>query len=255
MSSSADSLPGKSAHSYTRDTHTVVHQGELLRHPLHVRIVHWSVALSFVLSLLSGLAIYSPWTFKFLAPLFGGGAMTRLLHPWFALAFVVAFAFELAQWFAPMSWAPGDTDWIRHMKEYVSNKQPVERETVGFFNAGQKLFFWTILGCIVIFVITGFIMWLPEIFGRALVPISYVLHDIAGLTMLVSFIVHLYEGLAQQPGTLRAMARGTVTRKWAWTHHPGWYREATGRDPKEDYEAAVKRAGTTEATSLENSAK
>ncbi|HXG91815.1 MAG TPA: hypothetical protein VNN73_05520, partial [Blastocatellia bacterium] len=42
-------------------------------------------------------------------------------------------------------------------------------------------------------------------------------------------------------GTLRAMTRGAVTRAWAWTHHPAWYREATGRDPREDYEQAVRR--------------
>jgi cytochrome b subunit of formate dehydrogenase len=32
------------------------------------------------------------------------------------------------------------------------------------------------------------------------------------------------------------MINGTVTKKWAWTHHPGWYRAVTGRDPREDYE-------------------
>ena len=248
MTASADSLDkGPVSQPYTRDRHTVVHEGELLRHPLHVRLVHWSVALFFVLSLASGFAIYSPWTFKFLAPLFGGGPMTRFLHPWFAICFVVAFAFELAQWAAPMAWTKGDSDWMEHFKDYVSNKNPVERESVGFFNAGQKLFFWSILGSVVIFVITGFIMWLPETFGFFLAPISAVLHDIAALVMLVSFIIHLYEGLASQPGTFRGMARGTVTRKWAWTHHPAWYREATGRDPKQDYEAAVNRQKNSES--------
>ena len=33
------------------------------------------------------------------------------------------------------------------------------------------------------------------------------------------------------------MTRGTVERRWAWTHHPAWYRRATGRDPSADYEA------------------
>jgi cytochrome b subunit of formate dehydrogenase len=30
---------------------------------------------------------------------------------------------------------------------------------------------------------------------------------------------------AQQPGTFRAMTRGTVSRRWARAHHPSWYRE------------------------------
>jgi len=241
MTASADSVRKGTPRPYTTDRHTYINPAELLRHPLHVRIVHWSVAITFVLALLSGLAIYSPWTFRFLAPLFGGGAMTRLLHPWFALAFVVAFAFELAQWFAPMLWTKADTEWMNHMREYVSNQETRERDDVGFFNGGQKLFFWSIVGSAILFLITGLIMWLPEIFGHGLVPISAVLHDIAALIMLAGFIIHLYEGLASQPGTFRAMTRGTVTEKWAWTHHPDWYREATGRDPKEDYEAAVRK--------------
>jgi cytochrome b subunit of formate dehydrogenase len=40
------------------------------------------------------------------------------------------------------------------------------------------------------------------------------------------------------PGTFRSMVRGTVTRAWAWTNHPGWYREVTGRDPKADLNEA-----------------
>ncbi len=41
-------------------------------------------------------------------------------------------------------------------------------------------------------------MWFPAIFGRIAVAVSYVLHDIAGLLMLGTFIVHLYEGTAAQ---------------------------------------------------------
>jgi formate dehydrogenase subunit gamma len=84
-------------------------------------------------------------------------------------------------------------------------------------------------------------MWFPEIFGRIAVAVSYVLHDIAALVMLVGFIVHLYEGTAAQPGTFHSMTRGTVEKRWAWTHHPAWYRHATSRDPRADYERALQR--------------
>jgi cytochrome b subunit of formate dehydrogenase len=59
--------------------------------------------------------------------------------------------------------------------------------------------------------------------------------------MLGGFIVHIYESTAQQPGTFQSMTRGTVSRQWGWTHHPGWYRATTQRDPRADYEQAVKR--------------
>ena len=47
---------------------TAIHPGELLRHPAYTRVLHWCVAIFFVLALLSGLAIYSPWLFPWLTP-------------------------------------------------------------------------------------------------------------------------------------------------------------------------------------------
>jgi formate dehydrogenase subunit gamma len=127
-----------------------------------------------------------------------------------------------------MKWTPDDRQWLRHLKAYVTNSEPLEPDFVGFFNAGQKLYFWTIVGSAAIFLITGIPMWFPSTFGRTAVAVSYVLHDIAALVMLGGFIIHVYEGTAAQPGTLRAMMRGTVERRWASTHHPAWYRAVTG---------------------------
>ena len=75
---------------------------------------------------------------------------------------------------------------------------------VDFFNGGQKLYFWAIVVSAVVFLVTGIPMWFPDGFGRIAVAVSYVLHDIAALVMVGGFIVHLYEGTAAQPGTLRS---------------------------------------------------
>jgi formate dehydrogenase subunit gamma len=220
---------------------TIVHDGELLRHPVYTRVLHWSVAIFFLLAFLSGLAIYTPWLYRALTPIFGGGPMTRLLHPWFSLGFILAFALQILNWATPMWWTSADSRWIKRIKTYVSNEELLEPADVGFFNGGQKLYFWTIVGSAVVFLISGLPMWFPRTFGRSAVAIGYVLHDVAALLMLVGFIVHIYESTAQQPGTFQAMTRGTVSKRWAWTHHPAWYRDATGRNPREDYERAVAR--------------
>jgi formate dehydrogenase subunit gamma len=68
------------------------------------------------------------------------------------------------------------------------------------------------------------------------VAVSYIVHDLAALVMLAGFIIHVYEGTAHQPGTFHSMIDGTVTDRWAWTHHPGWFRALTGRDSREAYE-------------------
>ena len=222
---------------------TVVHGSELLRHPVYTRVLHWGVAIFFIPALLSGLAIYSPWLYRALTPLFGGGPMTRLLHPWFSIGFVVFFAFQFLNWLSPMTWNRDDRRWMKRIKSYVTNDEEVEPEYVDFFNAGQKLYFWAIVGSAVVFLLSGIPMWFPAIFGRTVVAISYVLHDLAGLVMLIGFIVHVYEGTAAQPGTFASMTRGTVERRWAWTHHPAWYRRVTGRDPRADHDQAL--AGRT----------
>jgi formate dehydrogenase subunit gamma len=222
---------------------TTVRNNELLRHPVQTRLLHWAVAAFFLLALLSGFAIYSPWLFRWLTPLFGGGPMTRMLHPWFSLGFVAVFALQILNWLQPMSWDPDDWRWLRRIREYVTNAETMEPEYVGFFNAGQKLYFWAIVASAAIFLISGIPMWFPATFGPTLVAIGYVLHDLAAIVMLVGLVVHIYEGTAAQPGTFHSMTRGTVEKRWAWTHHPAWYRRVTGRDPRADYAAAVERQG------------
>lgn len=213
---------------------TVVRRDELVRHPVYTRVLHWTVAIFFLLALASGFAIYTPWLYRALTPLFGGGPTTRFLHPWFSIGFVLFFAFQFLNWLRPMTWNADDRRWMQRMRSYVTNTEEVEPEYVEFFNAGQKLYFWAIAGSAIIFLVSGIPMWFPAVFGRVAVAVGYVLHDIAGLLMLGSFIVHLYEGTAAQPGTFTSMTRGTVTRRWAWTHHPAWYRRVTGRDPRAD---------------------
>jgi formate dehydrogenase subunit gamma len=208
----------------------VSRENELLRHPVHTRMLHWGVAVFFLLALLSGFAIYTPWLFRWLTPMFGGGAMTRLLHPWFSLGFVAFFALQILNWLEPMSWNPDDWRWLRRIRDYVTNADTREPDYVDFFNAGQKLYFWAIVASAAIFLISGIPMWFPSTFGRTLVAVGYVLHDVAALVMLAGLIVHIYEGTAAQPGTFHSMTRGTVEKRWASTHHPAWYRRVTGHD-------------------------
>lgn len=208
---------------------TVVRGDELVRHPVYTRVLHWGVAIFFVLALLSGFAIYSPWLYRAITPIFGGGAMTRLLHPWFSLGFVLFFLFQFLNWLAPMTWTADDRRWMKRLRSYVTNAEPAEPEYVDFFNAGQKLYFWAIVASAVIFLLSGIPMWFPKTFGRVTVAISYVFHDLAGLLMLGGFIVHVYQATIAEPGTFTSMTRGTVERRWARTHHPAWYRRIAGR--------------------------
>jgi formate dehydrogenase subunit gamma len=220
---------------------TVVYAGELMRHRAYTRFLHWAYGIFFFLALLSGFGIYLPWIFRWFTPLFGGGAMTRLLHPWFGLGFVLFFGLQTLNWAADMKWTPADSRWMKRIRDYVTHRDTIEPPETGFFNAGQKLQFWEIVGGSIAFVITGVIMWFPETFGRTAVAISYVVHDISALIMLAGIFVHIYLSTIGEPGTMQAMTRGTVSEAWAWTHHPAWFREKTGRDPELALEEARMR--------------
>ena len=95
-------------------------------------------------------------------------------------------------------------------------------------------------------------MWFDDVVNRWVVAVSYLVHDLASLGMLAGFIIHIYEGTAAQPGTFQAMTNGTVKKEWAWTHHPAWYAEVTGHDPREDFEQARRRQAERNAREREH---
>jgi formate dehydrogenase subunit gamma len=220
-----------------------VRRGELLRHPVYTRFLHWSYALCFFLALFSGFGIYMPWLFRWFTPIFGGGQLSRSMHPWFGIAFCFFFGLQTLNWTRDMIWTKADTKWVKNIRAVVSNSEKLEPPETGFFNGGQKVQFWEIVGGSIVFLITGVILWFgARTFGRTAVWISYILHDISALIMLGGIFIHIYLSTIGEPGTFGAMIRGAVSEAWAWTFHPAWYRQVTGRDPRQAYEEAARKA-------------
>ena len=140
-----------------------------------------------------------------------------------------------------MMWTEADSRWLKKIPRYATNEDRLEAEEVGFFNGGQKLYFWTIFWGGLLLLITRLLMWFDHLVSRWVIVVRYVIHDLAALVLLAGSIIHIYEGTAQQPGTFRSMIDGTVSEKWAWTHHPAWYRSVTGNDPRKAYEREQRR--------------
>ncbi len=239
MATAVERFDEKARRAFDRFGRTEVYVGELLRHPVYTRFLHWMVALFFFLALFSGFGIYLPWLFRWFTPIFGGGPLARAMHPWFGLGFVVFFGLQMLNWLRPMAWTKADTNWMRNIKGVVSGERKLEPPDTAFFNAGQKLQFWEIVAGCAVYLVTGIILWAgARTFGRWPVAISYVLHDISALIMLGGIFIHIYLSTIGEPGTFQAMIRGSVSESWAWTFHPAWFKEATGRDPRQAYEAA-----------------
>lgn len=197
---------------------------EIVRHRLSTRLVHWAVAVTFILCVFTGLPIWSP-IFGWMARLVGGLSVARWFHAWMGVAFAASTLIMAALWWADMAFDKGDHGFS--FTEYLRFKD-AENPEVGKYNAGQKFFFWAALATMVVMLGSGIVLWYPMSFGQGLRALSIVLHDIGFIGFFCAVVGHIYLGTAAEPGTFRSMTRGTVTKPWARLHHPRWYREVTG---------------------------
>lgn len=200
---------------------------EVQRFSFSERVVHWVAAVTFVLLLLTGLALSYP-SLYWLTALLGGGAATRVLHPWIGAVFSVSLVAMAVLWVKDMAITGRDREWLGSVKHYAlheSDRVP----PAGKYNAGQKIFFWAMLLLGVLFLASGIVLWFPESFPRWLRSTSRFAHFVAALGGGLFLIVHIYLGTIALPGTARGMLFGRVSRAWAKHHHLLWFRDEAER--------------------------
>ena len=210
-------------------------EGEpVLRYTLHERLCHWLAGLTYLYLLMSGLALYSPYLY-WMAAVLGGGPTIRFWHPWVGLLFAVAVVWMHTIWRGEMRTTDADRAWNSNVMKYVENRDE-ELPPVGRFNPGQKQFYWAMFFGMVLLLMSGIVMWSPEVVPpglRALRPLAVILHEIGALVTIGAFIIHVYMGLFVVPGGFRAIVHGYVSRGWARAHHRLWY-ERIANQPTAD---------------------
>lgn len=224
MSEVANSQAAAGIMDVARDRENVAVGDELVRHKLSSRVMHWTVALTFMVTLLTGMPIWSP-VFGWMAYLFGGLTVCRWLHAWSGVAFSISMVVMLAQWAREMMFTATDRKF--NIREYLRFSEEGDQE-VGKYNAGQKFFFWAALATALLLLLTGVPLWWPINFSWRLRQVCILLHDVGFIGFFCAIVGHVYLGTAAEPGTFRSMTRGTVTRAWARLHHPRWFRDVTG---------------------------
>lgn len=194
------------------------------RYTSGARINHWITAASLILLALSGFALFHPSLF-FLTNLFGGGQMTRIVHPFIGIVLAVSFLglFLRFVWFNFPN--ADDFRWLFRLGAVLGNDEKRIPE-VGRYNAGQKLYFWGMTFTIIALVISGIVIWdvyFAEYFTIEQRLLAVVVHAGAAVAAVLLWIVHAYAAVWVK-GTVRAMMRGNVTGGWAWRHHRKWLR-------------------------------
>ena len=230
MSAINPNRPMDTAIAVARTREDVVVGNEIVRHRLFSRYMHWAVAVTFLVCLLTGMPIWTP-VFGWMATLFGGLSVCRVVHPWAGVAFFLASAAQFVEWMHDMSDEAREKDWFGPRAfRYMRYEEDDPR--TGKYNGGQKLYFWAVSLGAVGLMLSGLLMWFPSGFPRWAREAAYLIHDFTFICFVVSLVFHVYLGTAAEPGTFGSMTRGTVTRAWARLHHPRWYRDVTGDDSR-----------------------
>jgi formate dehydrogenase subunit gamma len=182
------------------------------------RTLHWVHATGFLAMLATGLVLYLP----VLSEAIARRNLVKNLHLFSALAWAIAILLVVAlgdrrrlaaDWREIETIDADDRRWLRG-----------RRAPQGRFNAGQKVNALLTAAFALLFVVSGFFLWLGERDHRFLLDGTGTVHDALTLVSVGLLAGHLYLAVIH-PSTrhaLRGITTGEVREDWAREHHPKW---------------------------------
>lgn len=182
------------------------------------RALHWTHAAGFLAMLATGLILYLP----VLSELVARRNLVKNIHLFSALGWAVVMVAivvlgDRARLAA--SWREvGTID--RDDRRWLSGR----RAPQGRFNAGQKLNTILTAAFALLFVVSGFFLWLGERDHRFIFDGTGTVHETLTLVSIALLAGHLYLAVVH-PSTrhaLRGMTTGDVRADWAREHHSKW---------------------------------
>jgi formate dehydrogenase subunit gamma len=205
---------------------------EILRFKASERQLHWAIAAPFMICYATALvlvAVYNPdptrpyravfsWTHRL------SGLCLFLLPLWTVLRHRRDFDLHFRNVRTAWRWRLEDVKWLFLMGLSTLNKR-LELPHQEKFNAAEKLNFMYLTASYPLYIVTGFLIWLP---GVAFA--SWILHlSLAAMATPLIF-GHVFMATIN-PDTrigLSGMITGYVDRHWAQHHYGHWYTEHFG---------------------------
>src|ERR1035437_3640637 len=127
---------------------------QVVRHTAWVRLLHWSLAVAYLGAIATGFALYWQQLLGWLTPYFGGYNQTIYIHFWAGIILVL-FTFLLGlAWRGVVRWTTADSEFVRQMPHHALHPGQPQPADTGFFNGGQKLYFWAVIASGVVFLVT-----------------------------------------------------------------------------------------------------
>ena len=176
---------------------------DLVRYNASERANHWVVGICFILLALSGLAFFHPAFFP-LTQLFGGGAWTRILHPYLGVVMALFFWGMVGRLWRLKVIEERDVEWLKNVDKMVDGDDHNMPEQ-GKYNGGQKVLCWGLVVFMLALTVSGALMWRTWVTVPVdMVRIASVVHALAGFAMIGLIILHVYAAIWTR-GTIRAM--------------------------------------------------
>jgi len=183
------------------------------------RLLHWVNAAGFLLLLATGLILYLPS----LSVEVGRRPEIKDIHFWAGIGWVSALVLVvlLGDRRGVLRTARQIDRFDREDLDWLRLRRPAPQ---GRFNAGQKVNAVLTAAFLVLFFVSGMLLWLGERDTRFRFASTVVLHDGLLYASLVLLVGHLYLAVLH-PATrhaLRGITVGSVDEEWAHEHHPRW---------------------------------
>ncbi len=191
------------------------------------RIVHWTVAITFVTLAFTGIAmlfgkyvvlpLLGHTVFGWIA--YASKNIHNFIGPLFAVSLLVMFVTYVRDNLPTLV----DLKWLTSLGGMLGKGHP----QAGRFNGGEKVWFWfgvVALGLIVS--ASGFVldMLVPGVlYTRGNMQLAHVIHLVGAVLVSAMSLGHIYLGTVGMEGAYAAMRHGYVDDTWAKEHHELWY--------------------------------
>ncbi len=196
----------------------------ILRFDLYDRIAHWLLAGVFLflgatgLILAFGRFVILPWSGKEVFSVVASASKEG--HNLFGPLFIVALLWVIGR-FLSRNWpSRGDLVWLLKGGGFFGKGHV----SAGFFNAGEKIWFWLLFFGGLALAVSGLVLDFPAYApGRDALILALIVHGLAALLLLAFALGHIYVGTLGVKGTLDGMITGEVDEAWARAHHDRWH--------------------------------
>lgn len=194
------------------------------------RIIHWTLAGVFIFLALTGLVLLLGRSL--LIPLFGKEGFSLLAsaskegHNLFGPLFLVSLLAMLVSFARRNLYEKGDLTWLLRGGGFIGKGHV----SGGFFNMGEKSWYWMVILIGLVIAVSGLILVLPHFGqGRVVMEVSHVIHVIGAVVLIAVSIGHMYIGSIGTEGSAEGMITGYVDINWVDAHHDRWGRECRDR--------------------------